>query len=92
MRQQGLTADRQGLEEAVRRCGDSELSSLWQTLRAQLEDCRERNRGNARLAKLSSRRAQAALSILRGEDAETTGYGPQGDVQASLGSHTRGRA
>ena len=92
LRRQGLTADRHGLETAIQRCADSELEALWRTLRRQLEDCRERNRSNARLARQSSRRAQAALQILRGDDAQATGYGPRGDMQSSSGSHTIARA
>jgi flagellar biosynthesis/type III secretory pathway chaperone len=88
---QGLTADRHGLETAIRRCADRELDALWLALRQQLEDCRERNRSNARLAKQSSLRAQAALQILRGEDVEATGYGPRGDPQSSTGGHTIAR-
>lgn len=88
---QGLSADRQGMEAAIRRCGDSELDALWLELRNRLEDCRERNRSNARLAKQSSRRAQAALQVLRGETVETTAYGPRGDVQSTTGSHTIAR-
>jgi len=91
LRRQGLTADRQGLETAIQRCADSELDALWLTLRKELKDCHERNRSNARLARQSSRQAQAALQILRGEDATTTGYGPHGDVQSNTGSHTIAR-
>lgn len=91
--QQGLTADRQGLEAAVARCHDAELEALWRTLRQALEDCRERNRGNARLAKQASLNARSALRVLRGEDAETAAYGPRGDVQTSAGGgHSIGRA
>jgi len=92
LRRQGLTADRQGLETALKRCADSELDALWLALRKQLENCQERNRSNARLAKQSSRRAQAALQILRGADIESTAYGPHGDVQNTTGSHTLARA
>lgn len=92
LQRHGLTADRQGLETAIRRCGDEGLEAQWLVLRQQLEDCRERNRSNARLAKQSSRRARATLQILRGDEPETTAYGPQGDVQNATGSHTIARA
>ncbi len=88
---QGLSADRQGMETAIKRCADSELHALWLELRTRLQDCRERNRSNARLAKQSSRRAQAALHVLRGEDIEAAAYGPQGDVQSTTGSHSIAR-
>lgn len=91
LRRHGLTADRQGLETAIKRCADGELETLWMALRERLEDCRERNRSNARLAKQSSLRTQAALHVLRGEDAQATGYGPRGDPQNSTGGHTIAR-
>lgn len=87
----GLSADRQGMETAIRRCADAELEALWRELRGRLEDCRARNRSNARLARQSGRHAQAALQLLRGETPGADAYGPRGDVQSSTGSHTIAR-
>ena len=39
---QGLSADRQGMEAAIRRCGDSELDAVWLELRTRLANCYEK--------------------------------------------------
>jgi len=90
----GFGRDQAGMEQALAACGAPEMRALWRALRAQLDDCRQRNRANALLARQASRHAGAALGVLRGEPVAPAGagYGPRGELREDGARPVRARA
>lgn len=84
----GLASDARDIEgflTAVDR-GGSGVASTWQQLRNTVQQCRDQNQRNGRLAVFQRRKTEQALNILLGSAPNNESYGPDGTSTSSASS------
>lgn len=92
----GPGIDPQDIEGLIRRCdpaGRTNLPELWEQLLELAAECQRLNMVNGAIIQSSSRFAQQALGLLRGQSpAAGLEYGPDGSTHQPLGSSSLAKA
>jgi flagellar biosynthesis/type III secretory pathway chaperone len=89
----GLTADEQGIEQAVAVAGqNSKLDSDWNELKDTAKKLQKQNEINGGIIALGQRQVKQALDILSGKENLTGTYSQQGETQFSKSNNLHTKA
>ncbi len=88
-----LSADEQGIEQAVAAAGqNSQLSANWNNLKDIAQELQKQNEINGNIIAIGQRRVKQALDILSGKENLTGTYSQQGETEYSKSNNLHTKA
>jgi flagellar biosynthesis/type III secretory pathway chaperone len=89
----GLSADEQGIEEAVTAAGqNNQLTTNWKNLKETAKELQKQNEINGGIIAIGQRRVKQALDILSGKENLTGTYSQQGETEYSKSNNLHTKA
>lgn len=89
----GLSADEQGIEEAVTAAGqNNQLNTNWNSLKETAKELQKQNEINGGIIAIGQRRVKQALDILSGKENLTGTYSQQGETEYSKSNNLHTKA
>jgi flagellar biosynthesis/type III secretory pathway chaperone len=89
----GLSADEQGIEEAVTAAGqNNQLTTNWNSLKETAKELQKQNEVNGGIIAIGQRRVKQALDILSGKENLTGTYSQQGETEYSKSNNLHTKA